>query len=404
MHRSVRDLASHFGVVEEEVARWIAQGAPIALDDVDVAEVEAWRASHEWGPNGAAAEERPSLAGRMSREEAESQKLREEALKFRAEALRLYREASHLQLRWWQKPGIWLAILPIILTVVGGAAWFVNAYYDMQRIREQLQLGKDIESLKTDKQRLEEYTQVVEQKLQAFERIGKSQGKITFVGEGSSLQYKAIFDWFMSSDPARPKYSLSEVVADLVVLGSVTSVTIDLDFYELNEAALEGLAGLQDLDTLTIVGSTVDLQGLSHLRRAKQLRNLTVKIVGSAGSLDSAALQEIAQLRQLESLTLSNANLDAESLKELRTLRHLTYLALPDHPDLGPEAVLRLKALNFEYLETLDLSGTGVGTSPLELLAEPADLPLLKELVLRRIDGIDDAASRFPRQDVVILY
>jgi hypothetical protein len=384
MPKSISEIARHFGVLEEEVGNWIQQGAPIELSDVDVAEIEAWRASQAWGEpaesdTGEGTEiysadpstEVATLRNRYAREDAECQKLKEEALKFRAEALRLYREASHLQLQWWQKPAIWFAILPIIFAGAGGVTWLVNALNEVKQaslVKKQLELADEINSLKAFKE--------------TFDKIKESRAHLTVKPGGNKLYFG-----FLDVADA-DKFELAAIFAQLSELqqqreqaeglnsgsrsdgkdnfGRITEVLIDTDYYTLNPATFEEIAKLDSIESLVIEGNEIPLEGVEALRELRGLRSLDIRFKGAGGNLTREDTRRIGRIRQLEALKLERAGLHDDALAELTTLQILRTLELPGNQELAAGTPRHLSHL--PYLQALNLSHTGAGPAMLDWL------------------------------------
>jgi Leucine-rich repeat (LRR) protein len=169
------------------------------------------------------------------------------------------------------------------------------------------------------------------------------------------------------------------------MLGRLSSLkSLDIAYTQIDDDGFEELAALPKLAELAIGGNRLTGSCLPLLKPIASLRRLDV---GGMQRVDSGLwglaltdynLRRLAALTQLESLSLSGANLSdrvidrpgqAEAMRtELR--------------DLGPLAGL-------VNLQVLDLSGTPVSG---DVLAALASLPRLRELRLGLARKIDDSA------------
>lgn len=122
---------------------------------------------------------------------------------------------------------------------------------------------------------------------------------------------------------------------------------LDLSFMALTDKHCEVLASLQDLERLSLEGTTISNAALANLSRLTQLTELDL----SGTKIDDTALQFIAQLPRLETLWLTQTQVTDASLASLASLKSLKFVQvdgsrisaeawkdfLQKRPDLAPE-------------------------------------------------------------------
>jgi Leucine-rich repeat (LRR) protein len=145
-----------------------------------------------------------------------------------------------------------------------------------------------------------------------------------------------------------------DVVIDAVEkLGGTVKVSVDLSGASVGDNVLQGLEGLDEMQSLNLYGTTVGDTGLAYLKSHTQLQvlNLYGTFVGDAG------LVHLKNLVQLQSLDLANCRITDAGLIQLMALSQLQSLDLSGTRVSGT-GLAHLKGL--PQLATLDLSSTAV--------------------------------------------
>lgn len=139
--------------------------------------------------------------------------------------------------------------------------------------------------------------------------------------------------------------------------------TLELDHSDLSDAGAVHLAALSNLKCLDLRGTRVTDRALSFVGRIRSLRELLLPAGQTA-----AGLSRLSELSELKRLNLSgDANLSDDALKPIASIRSL---------------------------ETLNVSGTGVGDAGMAYLAE---MPALKELDAARTKIADKGLASLAR-------
>lgn len=124
-----------------------------------------------------------------------------------------------------------------------------------------------------------------------------------------------------------------------------------------NEHGLRHIAGLTQLESLTVghgLGYPVTTVGLSHLRRMTGLKELRL----DGCEISDAGLKIIAEFSKLKLLRLQDAVVTDAGLAYLSDLKHLSRLKLNGCSQVGDAGVVHLGPLT--PLTFLNLTGTGV--------------------------------------------
>lgn len=125
--------------------------------------------------------------------------------------------------------------------------------------------------------------------------------------------------------------------------------------------ALKYLADLPDLQTISLSRCQFDPKDLAHLKASKSLRELFLYDT----STDDAALVLLGDLRELEMLGLARTGITDKGLAHMSSLPKLHYLSLNGN-ELSDACVKHLSKMR--GLRDLELHGTGVSPEGLQKL------------------------------------
>ncbi len=171
------------------------------------------------------------------------------------------------------------------------------------------------------------------------------------------------------------------------------------------DAGLEAVAGLRDLDTLSLPDTLVTDAGLEHLTQLKHLQSLDLtnnpqltdaglthigrlsglnRLVLTGTSIGDAGLERLRGLTNLETLELRSTLVSDAGLKHLRGLTKLKSLDLGNTrvSDEGLADLKELQSLNMLLLSNTTVTGPG--------LRHLASLPTLAHLNLENCPITDD--------------
>ena len=153
----------------------------------------------------------------------------------------------------------------------------------------------------------------------------------------------------------------AEAIAKIQLLRGDVAISVDLSWCILDDAALECLKGLPQLQELYLSHTEVTDAGLEHLKGLRQLQTLDL----GGTNVTDAGLEHLKDLPLLQTLDLSGTEVTDAGLEHLKGLRQLQTLDLSGAKvtDAGLE---RLQA--FRQLQELGLSGTEVTDAGLEHL------------------------------------
>jgi internalin A len=188
------------------------------------------------------------------------------------------------------------------------------------------------------------------------------------------------------------------------------SIPFGLEIYELTDADVSELAGLENLRMLELFLSSVTGEGFSQLAGLKELQSVSFNQNDPRhGGLTDAGLKEVAKIKALRTVELSHTNITDAGLKELAALTNLHALSVTATrvSDTGAEYLstlenlytLRLNHTNvssmglqalvaLKHLRTLSLVANGITDADLTTIAR---MDSLKELDLRGNPRITDA-------------
>ena len=165
------------------------------------------------------------------------------------------------------------------------------------------------------------------------------------------------------------------------------------------EHGLRHVANLTNLESLSIgfgLGYPVTTVGLEHLRKLKNLKNLRL----DGCEISDDGLELIAGFPKLESLRLQSGIMTDSGLAHLSTLKHLRRLELNQCENVGESGVAYLAPLT--ALTFLNLSHTGVTD---EGVAHLRPLTNLTYLNLQGTAIADDAVEALqPITELALLY
>jgi beta-lactamase regulating signal transducer with metallopeptidase domain/Leucine-rich repeat (LRR) protein len=174
---------------------------------------------------------------------------------------------------------------------------------------------------------------------------------------------------------------------DLAFLSALTRLKkLTVSNLDLRDAAFERIAGLQNLEDLSVELNIATDQGLKHLANAKSLKRVYLKIDQTKFAITPAGLAELARLEQLESLMATHLPAfagrdgpinDAAVIPWASKLKRLKELQL-FNAKLGNESLVAIGQL--ESLEVLRLMGNQ--TAEATGLKAIGDLPQMRELSL----------------------
>lgn len=164
------------------------------------------------------------------------------------------------------------------------------------------------------------------------------------------------------------------------------------------EQALEELAGCERLESLSLgrlpaadgggpAAETITDAGVANLAGLKQLRELDL----SNTEVSDQGLAVIAQLPRLETLQLAGTKITDEGVAQLAGLKHLRELNLAFNEGISDKSVASLSGLN---LRVLNLYGTQLGDAGLLGLC---DMSQLESLYINGTQVSPAAAAAFQR-------
>jgi Leucine-rich repeat (LRR) protein len=160
-------------------------------------------------------------------------------------------------------------------------------------------------------------------------------------------------------------------------VGDFELTKINLNARPVNDAGLDELTGLKNLDELVLSGTQITNAGLAHVAGLTQLKSLTL----DRTRVTDAGLAHLKGLTKLASLSLGLTSVTDAGLDQLQGLPALTELAL--HSTRVADAGLKnLSAL--KHLKSLNLNSSRItdsGLAPLEGLSELTTLHLRRTLV-----------------------
>jgi RND family efflux transporter MFP subunit len=161
---------------------------------------------------------------------------------------------------------------------------------------------------------------------------GRSPSQQQAVSEVEKIAHEVTFE---DNDPTKP------------VIG------VNLDETRMTNAVLERLAGFSELQTLSMIYTTVTNSGLEHLKGLRKLRSLNLSI--SRGVTD-AGLAHLAGLTELRTLKLNSTGITDAGLAHLRGLTKLESLGLG--PKVTDAGLAQLKGMT--SLQEVDLDYAGI--------------------------------------------
>ena len=182
---------------------------------------------------------------------------------------------------------------------------------------------------------------------------------------------------------------------------------------ELNDEAMRYIPGLPGLEWLEIGGGSVTGSGVANLKNCPLLRRLYVHDVNLSGD----ALPWLADLKNLEALSLQRTGIDGTVLKNMKSpalvvlnlsgdkitdedmdkiapMKELEVLALADTGITGA-GIARLEGMN--RLNELNVINSGIVDSDLEYFLSMPNLRIVYAAGCRLSDmGVQGVVARFP--------
>ena len=167
--------------------------------------------------------------------------------------------------------------------------------------------------------------------------------------------------------------------------------------HNITDAGLEHVAGLKNVETLSMPGAPIKGFGLSYLSGLAKLRTLDLE----STKVDNASLVHLQGFKELQSLNLGSTLITGQGLGHLKDLTSLESLNL-DFTDeaLTDEAIGQLKGLT--KLKTLILSNSFLTDAGLETLKVLTNLETLNvEGTNVTVAGVADFEKALPRVKVI---
>ncbi|MBT4865177.1 MAG: protein kinase, partial [Planctomycetaceae bacterium] len=167
--------------------------------------------------------------------------------------------------------------------------------------------------------------------------------------------------------------------AELKQVAQVSSLdSLDLRASRVTSAGLVELKGLPNLKSLILDGDQLSDGGLDALSQLPQFAHLISD--GPCGNVADWSL--ISELKKIETLSLTNANLDDSAAAAIASLVGIRELDLSGNRKISDAGIAQLKALS--SLQVLSLRGTGLSD---------ASIPVL--ISMKSLKGLNTSSTRF---------
>ena len=184
---------------------------------------------------------------------------------------------------------------------------------------------------------------------------------------------------------------------DLIWIASLPKLrTVGLG-HSITDAGLVYVAGLKQVETLTLVGAPLKGSGLANLSGMTKLRSLNLE----STSVDDASLAHLQGLKQLKELNIGGTLVTPRGIEQLKDMTQLESLHVDDlEPPLTNESVCLLCGLT--RLKTLVVSSSELSDAGLASLKVLTNLETLNVEDTKVTDaGVADFQKALPNVKVI---